>query len=314
MNKSGGLNSVENDNEIDTIEKDNTQLLKTSQLDDFQGNGTEVNIELQESLINTTTKNFTNLDTLNTFTEPSPIFSGFNTSFVNITVENIVATNKSITIEDDVTGSGETIFIMYAASFQVRGSCYIENVSVFLRNDNDALAGSVRFNIYNSSWQFESASYRSYPDSNYTAQESIRKTIPDNHQDWFDFTDIHTYLDVSKTDNNTFFVVLLEDVDKDTYWEYKADISGTDPDESETYMQSGSIWILIDKGGLNPQVDLLLKCDFSLNDNSPRPSDINLEINELEVNNIDNNNEGYLETTQSILQDLSGDIQFNITA
>ncbi|MBY9006848.1 MAG: hypothetical protein KGD63_08825, partial [Candidatus Lokiarchaeota archaeon] len=80
----GGMNSVEKDNETDVIDKDNTSILKTSQLDDFEGNGTEVNIALQESLVDTTTKNFGNLDASNSFTEPSPIFSGFNTTFTNI--------------------------------------------------------------------------------------------------------------------------------------------------------------------------------------------------------------------------------------
>ena len=304
MNFPGGLNSVENDNEIDTIEKDNTQLLKTSQLDDFQGNGTEVNIELQESIIDTTPKSFANLDNSNSFTEPSPIFSGFNTSFANITVEDIYAPNKTLQIETDGLGDGfESYFLgEYYVSFKTKGSGYIEDISMFIKNAT-ATASNITIKLYNAT---ENVGIP-YPDTDLGLIVSETQLPLSQTYFWYTFSDIHAFYNSSNSYDQTFFFRVEKVNGGSLYWDWYSD--GSDADE--TYVYDGAL-SLETFGAFT--IDLKYNLSISTDNHNPKPTDINLEINGLDVNNIGSNNEGYLDTTQGLLQDLSGDIQFDITA
>ena len=55
-----------------------------------------MNVTLHQSLINTSTIGFANLDISNSFSEPFPNFNGYGTSFINTTIKNIYAQNKNV--------------------------------------------------------------------------------------------------------------------------------------------------------------------------------------------------------------------------
>ena len=73
-------------------EFDSENGLKTSDYSSNFGNtGENMNITLHQSLLNTTLREFTNLGSLNSFTENFPDFNGYSSSFINVTIEDIFA-------------------------------------------------------------------------------------------------------------------------------------------------------------------------------------------------------------------------------
>ena len=86
-----GLNFFTNNQEIGNFYEDNNidnDFPVSAEYQTYDGNGQNLNITLHQSLVDTTTKQYTNLDLSNSFTEPFPIFSGYNTSFINISISN----------------------------------------------------------------------------------------------------------------------------------------------------------------------------------------------------------------------------------
>ncbi|MBY9018038.1 MAG: hypothetical protein KGD66_04310, partial [Candidatus Lokiarchaeota archaeon] len=124
-NNSDDLNDFNPINEEENFQFE--EIPTSSQSLNYSGSGENINVTVHQSLIDSTVKEFNNLDVSNSFTEPFPNFNGYSTSFINISIQDIYAPNKSIIIEDTNDGSTLLYNIQYWTSFEVVGDCYLNN-------------------------------------------------------------------------------------------------------------------------------------------------------------------------------------------
>jgi len=255
-----------NDNPIDF----QNQTPETSDYQNFNGAGGNLNITLHQSLLNTSTIEFTNLDSSNSFTEPFPNFNGYNTSFVNMTIDGIFAPNHTLIIEDGTVDSDSDLANTYVTSFTVPSSCYLVNASINIYTAAGSPTVSVR--LYNSSW--DGSNSRSEPVL--SSQQNIGSfNSPPNG--WNDIVLTKTLLNNSNTANNTWFIGLHEDSGSATInWRFVGD--GTNGDNSDAYHYSSG-W-QFDANDYECTVDL-----ESISAN-PYPEQIKFQINNTNVQNI----------------------------
>ena len=248
---------INNDNPLDF----QNQTPETSEYQNFNGAGENFNITLHQSLLNISTIEFTNLDTSNSFTEPFPNFNGYNTSLVNITIDGIFAPNHTLIIEDDAFEDSSDVASTYVSSFTVPSTSYLINASF----DLVITSGIPSANIYlfNSSW----TGTRSEP---VTTSSQVIGSFSSPPNGWNDIVLTKTLLNNSITANNTWFIGLRETTGLATLkWRYVFD--STNGDNSEAYYLSGG-WQQISN-------DYNCKLDLTPINNIPKPSDINLKIN-----------------------------------
>lgn len=196
------------------LDKYNQYLHENLELSDYtpfiEGSGEDINITLHQSLFNTTSKQFTNLDNANTFIQACPADASFNSSYVDITVDNIYAPNKNLVVEGDILTNAEVIDKAnnHYISFEAKGIGYIKNISIFLRNE-DAIQANYSIYLYNATLLGNSILPGSLV---YGIPIVINEPIntPTNQWLWYNFTCEPTSLyDSSQTYNNTFFLRLF---------------------------------------------------------------------------------------------------------
>jgi len=280
------------------------QIPKTSEYQNFDGAGENLNIALHQSLMNTSTIEFTNLDASNSFTEPFPNFNGYNTSFINMTIEGIFAPNHTLIIEDDAFEDSSDVASTFVSAFTVPSNSYLINASF----DLVTTSGTPSANIYlfNSSW----TGTRSEP---VTSSSQIIGSFSSPPNGWNDMVLTKTLLNNSNTANNTWFIGLRETTGLATLkWRYVFD--STNGDNSEAYYLSGG-WQQITN-------DYDCKLDLTPLNNIPKPSEINLKINNtIVIDTIDDSgyyssNEAYSSSSDILNFTISADwwdISCNIT-
>ncbi|GAH51146.1 unnamed protein product, partial [marine sediment metagenome] len=104
---------------------------KTSDsLPSFNGVGDKVNVTLHQSYLNNSfnTALSPSDPNNNSFSLPCPKDITFNSTFTNITIQDIYAPNKSLIVEDQ-SGGQNTINENYYTSFWVPEDCYLVNLS-----------------------------------------------------------------------------------------------------------------------------------------------------------------------------------------
>ncbi|MEJ2276520.1 MAG: hypothetical protein P8Y70_02050 [Candidatus Lokiarchaeota archaeon] len=287
------INKDNNNNEIDDLIKmPNTASAYSPS---SSGSGGQFNISLQESYWDNTPITFSDLDVSNKFSTPAPKYPGFNTSFVNMTIKNIQAPNKSLTIEDSGTSSNRLTY-QYWSSFQIKGSGYLTNVSIDIET-----AGSTTFYlyIYNST---NSGSIIYDTDLNGGVAISSATVSGTTPQHWLNFTSLHFFLNADNSYNKTFFISI--------------GASGTNGFWYSEDQSNGDNTIVYDIYGLR-NIDMNFKVGLAPIDNSPNPEDINMAINNIKVNGYKSiNGSGYWNTTTDLLSDYSshGFLNFTINA
>jgi len=235
-----------------------------------EGIGENINISLQQSLLDNSVIEISNVSDSdnNLFYEPCPTVQNFNSSSVNITIEDIYAPNKTLIIEDYPVNAGRYDFTNSepgATSFKINGNGYLENISVMLSNFDNVDTDTVGFYVYNSTWN--STTQKSVPDGRSPRLDTY--IIPVGFIiGWYTITNQHYYLDNSKTENNTWFIGLYDMGLGDGGWTYiddNSDYFGASDDNNETwsYYKSGMNWILLDSSSGCPSVDLKLKIGLS---------------------------------------------------
>ena len=288
-NNSDDLNNFNPINE-DTIDQFEENIPISSQALNYSGSGENINITLHQSLLNTSIREFPNLDASNSFSEPFPQFSGYNTSFINMTIENIFAPNHTLTIEDAAFESDNDLANVNVISFSVPSSCYLVNSSFNLVTTFGSPLGSIR--LYNSTWSETNS--RSEP--NLSSLQTIGSfSSPPNG--WTTFSLTKTLLNISNTDNNTWFIGLREDSGSATIkWRYVFD--ATNGDNGEAFYFSG---------GWQPlNVDFYCKVDLESISPNPYPTQIGMKINGTNMQNIEqgkglwNPSENYYSYTNQI--------------
>jgi hypothetical protein len=240
----------------------------TADYQTYNGNGLNLNITLHQSLVDTTPKQYTNLDISNSFTEPFPIFSGYNTSFINITVSNINAPNKTLDLEkdtDDVpTAFGDPI---YAFSFNVLSNATLKEFEVCLTGSSGTADAGIGFQVWNASWTGSII----LPDTNTGLFSHTETVYTTDNKVWHKITpDVE--LNPSKTDNYTFFIVMWNTGYPSSYPEFNAKNDGAGEFESLVYYMPVSTWI-------SRSYEICANVTLTLSDNTPKPTEIGLEIN-----------------------------------
>ncbi|MFX1419956.1 MAG: hypothetical protein ACFE9N_13640 [Promethearchaeota archaeon] len=185
--------------------------------------------------------------------------------------------NKEIIVENQTGGLGWDFGITGTPSFggfTIPGSCILDNISTILWNDDDIYSGNMRVQIYNSNW----TGTRNEPLGVYATVVPIDTVLFNNFEDWYNFTNLNTFLNISDTDNNTFYVK-MQDVDDDSWWYMsRDDIIGDNDDEMDAYTIGGpSGYQLITIAGQT--VDFTLKIGLKPHINFPNPEDIALKVN-----------------------------------
>ncbi|TFF89773.1 MAG: hypothetical protein EU548_06400, partial [Promethearchaeota archaeon] len=296
---------------IDNKEITEDTLPKSSEYQEFGGSGEQLNITLHQSLVNASNIEFTNLDNFNTFNEPVPNFSGYNTSYINVTVDAINAPNKTIIVEDDLTIEAINPVNYQYLGFEARGIGYLENISLHIRETNDIDLTQLSVYLYNST----DVSGSPRPDSKVYSSPIIDDVeITSTTFYWHDFTQIHAFINSSKTFDNYFFLELEKSGGGGTT---NIALNGTfdtvlGDNLDESIVVSNDKVTLHTVGGIN--VDAALIIDFAPVDNTPKPSDINLQMNNTAVaDDLSGSNLGYW-TPSEVYSSSTGEFEFSITA
>jgi len=251
----------------------------------YSGNGQTINVTFHQSLINKSVIEFLNLDVSNNFTEPFPKFSGYNSSLINVTIDKIYAPNKYVEIETGTSSSEPIDHYDWAFSFEVRGNCILDNFSMCFTEDHSELKNaSIGLYLYSAIWD---ASEQTMKPNSYITDIVDPFQIDDGVTSvWYNFTNLNLNLDISDTNNKTFFIYIHQNTASNlarVRFHYETD-SGSG-DNSEAWLNWGSSWSLYT---YDPSLKIYLR---PLN-NRPKPSQIGLKINNTIVKDIDQG-EGY---------------------
>ncbi|MFX1387077.1 MAG: hypothetical protein ACFE9M_07680, partial [Promethearchaeota archaeon] len=276
---------------------------KTSEYQEFKGIGEQLNITLHQSLVNSSNIEFTNLDLSNSFTEPFPIFSGYNTSFINITISNINAPNKTLDLEkdtDDVPISYASP--TYAFSFDVLSNATLKEFEVCLTGSSGSADAGVGFQVWNATWTGSAI----LPDTNTGLLSHTETVYTTDTKVWHKISP-NIDLSPSKTDNDTFFIVMWDTSVPSSFPEFNAKDDGAGEFESIVYYRPGLTWI-------SRPYEVCANVSLTLPDNTPKPTDIGLEINNYTVNdNISGENNGNW-ISEEEFDSLTNSIEFVLSA
>ena len=221
-------NNYEEGNIIDY--DDQYILPKTSDsLPTFNAVGDKVNITLHQSYLNNSFNTIVNTSIVNgnNFTLPCPTDISFNSSYTNITIKDIIAPNKTFIVENDYSYH-ESLDSRIWASFEVKANCFLENVSIRLRNDGGDEDYNIR--LYKSEKStYLSTDYIKYKLTGYatlSASESVSQT---SGPIWLTLNNLHEKINISETYNNTFFIAILN-LNNFGEWDFESD--GAEDDDS----------------------------------------------------------------------------------
>ncbi|MFW9999516.1 MAG: hypothetical protein ACFE9Q_05050 [Candidatus Hodarchaeota archaeon] len=276
--------------------------LKTSDYSSsYSGTGESMNITLHQSYLNNSFNTLLNASDVNnnTFTLPSPKYPTFNSSFVNVTINDIYAPDKALDVEPGPLTNWLLETSICYTSFEVPSSCYLKAVDVNIRS---TAAGRIfTYDVYSA--KYTSGYIR--PNADLTGGLAYLGQIGnDSTTDvWLKLTGLNQLLNASsaETYNNTFFIRLTSS-DVSTYWNIDSvgnsyeTISYRNPletSEPESY-------------------DFSLKVDLAPLSNTPKPKQIGLEINDIVVENVADG-KGYWNPSDE-LNDSDGNLDFTVTA
>ncbi len=228
-----------------------------------------------------------------TFGVDSPADANFNSTFTNITITDIYAPNKTLIVEDNPNTMISLIPGLYS-SFIVPLDCYLKNVSI---NIIALISGAdFYYNLYDA--QYSGGYIRpnndlTSPILGYVYNDSASSV-------WLKLDGLNTFLDVSTTYNNTYFIKITASDNFNSYW-----YSDGNGDDTISYSNPSGIPLA--------GVDLTLKVDLALADNTPKPSDINLQIDGSIVNDNGTSNSGYW-ISESPNSNIDGTLNFTVGA
>ncbi|UCC19265.1 MAG: hypothetical protein JSV62_14360 [Promethearchaeota archaeon] len=300
-NSNGSNKELDEKSYIFEIEYDDLKTADYS--DNYNSTGGNINTKLHQSYTNSSNIYFPNLDNSNSFNADCPMDTNFNSSIINVEVENINAPDKSFIIEDVLTFKVLNPVNDHFVSITSRGFGYIENISLYV-NRTSTNPTTLNVYLYNS----RNVSNQPRPNNLVYLTPIAISSITRNNPHWLNLTNIHSLFNCSKTFQDTFFLQFEKvgvSTDIDMFGDF--DISGTD---DEIVLNSlGAIHLV---GGQS--VDVGLKIDYSPLNNTPIPSQINLKVNGSAVtDSISGLNEGYW-LNKSVYSSSSGELEFKLTA
>ncbi|MFX1499681.1 MAG: hypothetical protein ACFFDH_01805 [Promethearchaeota archaeon] len=300
-------NNNNSKNEIDSDIDNRSQIfseLKTSDYAvNYYGMGGNMNITLHQSYFNDAFNKIVNTSIVdgNNFTIACPEDANFNSTFTNITVNDIIAPNRSLIIEETLSWQ-ELLDSRRWTSFEVPGNCVLQNVSIYVRNNTGEDDYEIR--LYESEEFFNDPDYYIKPKATSLAILAGAATLPTSTSTftWLNLTYLNEGLTVSNTYNNTYFIAVRGSNDIGE-WAFGND-GGGDGDNSVAWDS------LSDTSPVAK--DYLLKISLSPINNTPKPSEVNLKINNKTVDDIDRGS-GFWESTLVNGSD-SGTLNYNVSA
>ena len=295
-------NSYEEGNIVDFDDQDIPP--KTAEYQNFNGVGQNLDIVIHQSLINSSTIEFLNLDNSNSFKEAFPNFSGYNTSFVNITIEGLYAPNKTLDLEKDIDdvpisfGTPTT----YAFSFDAPSKCNLTEFQICLSGSSGAANGGVGFQIWNATWTGSVID----PDQN-TGLFSTTETVYTTDTKVWHKISPNVQLDPKNTDNGTFFIVMWNTNLPTSFPQFNAKNDGAGQYESLVRFMPVASWV-------SQAYEVSSNVSLVLADNTPKPTDIGLTVNDTAVTaDISGENFGYW-TSEEEVASTSDKLNFTISA
>jgi len=266
----------------------------------------KIDIMLQQSLLNKSNTEFDNLSDSYSFSQPSPTDISFNSSFINMTIKDISAPNKTIRLEDSSSSSWNFQYQRLAGGFKIFSKGYLINLSICIyRDGNPGENTSMRVRIFNSTWSGGHNVPTTISLGTLVASDTSIEDIDGWYRLTFDSGDF--YLDPSKTTNNTFYIELLDSMDYATEWYYvRDDVDGSN-DMNTFYWSAG--WVNFTRNGKG--TDFCMEVELAPLSNTPQPEDIDLKINNEKITNIANG-KGYWNPSTSYGSG-SGKINFDFS-
>ncbi len=220
---------------------------------------------------------------------PAPSNQAFNASFANITMGNIKVPNFNPYLQT-YNERGQLLIEANrpATSFTVPSNCHLTNASFYF----NIFAGDPVFSVrlHNSTWNDTLGINQPYGNpfvpNDY---KTINISTPGvSGAGWVNFTftiSPDTYLNSSKTDNNTWYICLVVGSGS-VEWNYELDGENEDDDNSLSYEFSFPNWYLTEDSG--DIVDYAAKLGFKRIELTIKPSDIGLKINGFAVKDVNN--------------------------
>ncbi|MFX0141102.1 MAG: hypothetical protein ACFFDN_46115, partial [Candidatus Hodarchaeota archaeon] len=272
----------------------------------YNGTGKEMNIALHQSYLNNSFDIALNLSNSNnnTILIPCPTDTNFNSSYTRISTEDIYAPNKTLIVEDDSLGLGFENFIItnYYASFTPKGVGYIENISLLVKLIDIGDHSNLTIRLYNS----ENDGGNIRPLTNLGTIVSVSNVTSDSYY-WHKITNIHAFFNCTETYSDTFFF-RVGTIGGSVYWDWSNDVGSDGIDEM---IALNAVESPLQFSGNT--IDLPLKIDFTPLNNTPKPSEIGLKINNTEVSN-DIGNSGYWLKENQEYGDIDGNLDFELSA
>ena len=293
-----GSEFAENSENKDLKEKDFDNLIKIGYSSSYNASGGNFNVSLHQSIVNNTRVEIANTSDLTniTFYESCPTDTNFNSTFINITIEDIYAPNKTLVVEEDDSDAYNILVVQWYTSFELNTEAYVDNVSIKVRNTG----GSERYyvNLFDSQ---KSGNYIKFKDDLNGLDELAQIDVADTTGSWVNVSGINYKLDPSTTYNNTFFVGIKRSGTRGN-WYYENQGDGDD-----TISWS-------DLSGSPEAMDMTLIVKLVPLNHTPKPTDIGLKINNISISDYPSvNGSGYWNVIDP-LSSATGSLKFNLTS
>ncbi|MBD3350401.1 MAG: hypothetical protein GF364_02840 [Candidatus Lokiarchaeota archaeon] len=311
------LNSINNSNDynahIDVFAQNYTENVTS----DVEG----ISLEIHQAYHDEIVKEINNTD--NSYVIPAPHDENFNTSSVQLELENIKAHNYTKSIEDSpysrVQSSAIDNSLHLLTSFTTKVDCYLNNVSFELEKTGTS-DRSITLLVYNATWDSDLGIYVPYDKD---------KPINDTHSivvstgnGWRTITDVNLFLDNDRTEGNTWFIGFELEAGPQffVWWRYVGDDTLTAPFSQSDYINetnsvtwTGTEWdFAYDWFDTSVTIDLCSKVGLDLLENDVAPSEIGLKVNNSAIINNTNDpakNKGYW-TSNNIINGSDGELNF----
>ncbi|KKN06447.1 hypothetical protein LCGC14_1077170, partial [marine sediment metagenome] len=244
----------------------------------------------------------------NSFYFNSPSDKSFNSTTSYVEIANIYAPNKTIIIEDDYTANEfQRISVLSQfLSFNASGLGYIENITLRLKQINTGNPSNLTLDLYSASTDLSPDQKIGTMISNEYFNDSA-----DVFQ-WHKVKNLDFQYNSSDTNHDLFYIRLDRVGGIGLYSDYTTDLGGIDTDDECLVYQADQTTLEWYSAPGNT-VDLPFIIDFYPLNNTPKPKQIGLKINNTNVKNINGLNKGTWNISKNFIQ-LPSQIDYVLSA
>ena len=277
----------------------------------FENSGEDINITLHQSYVNNSFDTIVNTSKVNgnNFTLPSPTDPLFNSSYTRFEIEDIVAPNKSYTIENDFSSRIIQSINYHYLSFISKGWGFLENFSLYVNETNAGATTQLGVYLYAA----KNVGGDPRPDDNPLYLSPIVDIEIDGEPAYqLNITGLHKFINSSETFQDTFFLEVYKSFGAgNTNIDLFGVLDNGDPDDHLVLDTPTHVYTIPVLGNT---VDAFMEIGISPFNYTAHPSFIGLEINGTSVQGYSNiNGSGYWESFD-VNYSISGNLKFNVSA